>query len=87
MIINSIPISDRCILFSQLRVMFLKNIYTPYEHTAQIAVFSSFRSADDEAAEAYLGGRMISTESQTESRKRPIKAGTIVTLGILLLLH
>lgn len=44
---------------------------------------------DDEAVEAYLGGCVISAgaESQTESRKRPLKAGTIVTLGISLLLH
>lgn len=55
----------------------------------RLQLFSSFRSADDEAAEAYLGGCMISAsaESQTESRKWPIKAGTIVTLGISLLLH
>lgn len=55
----------------------------------RLPLSSSFRSADDEAAEACLGGCMISasTESQTESQKQPIKAGTIVTLGISLLLH
>lgn len=54
----------------------------------RLPLSSSFRSADDEAAEACLGGMIsVSTESQTESRKQLIKAGTIVTLGISLLLH